>query len=123
MKKNQELDFIEKVKEEFQALKLTAVRVFDRRELSSLTDFYLLATAESLTQLESARSRILPLAKQQNYVLRNPNESYKGGWLILDLGDLILNIFTEEARAFYQLDHFLETGEVDLENIKHSVRV
>ena len=119
----EEMKVIEQIRDEFESLKLTDIKVFDRRGLSSLSDFYLLATADSLSQIEAVRSRLIRLMKDHGYAYRNPNESYRGGWLILDFSDLVINIFTEETRIFYQLDHFLETGELDIENVKNPVHV
>ncbi len=123
MQNKLEARVIEQIQDEFESLKLTDIRVFDRRGLSSLADFYLLASADSLSQVEAARVRLIRLMKEHGYTHRNPNESYRGGWLILDFSDLVVNVFTEETRAFYNLDHFLETGEIDIENITNPVHV
>ena len=37
--------------------------------------------------------------------LKNPGARNGEGWLLMDYGDVIVHIFTEQAREFYAIEH------------------
>lgn len=83
------------------------VSMFDVREHTSITDFYVNATGRSLTHVASLADDIV-----DNFELRGLNalrvEGKKGNsWILVDFGSLILNIFDSEGRGFYNFDRLL----------------
>ncbi len=102
-------------------LKLTEIAQYDVSKISPLTDQFLIASADSMTQIDGARNRILEIMHPTKLRLKNPNEDWKGGWLIMDYGDIIINIFLNETRSFYNLDNFIKAGKIDLDELRDAV--
>ena len=83
------------------------VSMFDVREHTSITDFYVNATGRSLTHVASLADDIV-----DNFELRGLNalrvEGKKGNsWILVDFGAVIVNIFDHEGREFYNFDRLL----------------
>jgi len=74
----------------------------DVSELSSFTDAFLLCSAASGRHLQALADEIQRGLKRKRKVLRV--ESTPDSWILMDYGDFILHLFTEERRAYYQLE-------------------
>jgi len=97
---------------ELQKFKVRSLRVIDASGYSLLADVFLIGTVDSLIQLEAVRSRVVDEVEKQGWYLKNPLESWEGGWLLLDFGDMIIHVMLEELRSFYALDTLIEGREV-----------
>jgi ribosome-associated protein len=117
------LDTIEKTAQELvkllEDMKATDVVSVDLRGKSSLADFYVIASVDNTILLDTARSKIEDLMWTRKFRWRNNLEEWRGGWLIMDFGDIVANVFLEEKRKFYNLEEFLMAGNFDLNEIEN----
>ena len=72
------------------------VKIYDVRGSSGLTDFFVLATGAAAPHLK-ALARVLPKA----YRVSGDPES---GWIVADFFDVVVHVFSAEARAYYALE-------------------
>ena len=94
------------------------VRMYNVSEDSSVTDYYVNATGRSSTN-------VMALADEVEYKVglkgRSPLriEGRSGrSWLLVDYGDVIVNVFDKASREFYNFDRLLpEAGQVDISDI------
>ena len=83
------------------------VSMFDVREHTSVTDFYVNATGRSVNHVAALADDVV-----DNFELRGQSalrvEGKKGNsWILVDFGTLIVNIFDSEGRGFYNFDRLL----------------
>ena len=94
------------------------VSLFDVREKTAVTDFYVNVTGRSSTHVAS-------LADEVDYLigLKGKNSARIEGrqgnsWILVDYLDVIVNVFDKEAREFYNFERLLPQGsEVDISDI------
>lgn len=94
------------------------VSLFDVREKTAVTDFYVNVTGRSSTHVAS-------LADEVDYLigLKGRNSARIEGrqgnsWILVDYLDVIVNVFDKEAREFYNFERLLPQGsEVDISDI------
>ena len=94
------------------------VKLFDVREKSSITDYYINVTGRSTTQVASLADDVSgKLAERGRTELRT--EGRRGNsWILVDYGDVIINVFDRASREFYNLDkHFPEESQLDISDI------
>ena len=94
------------------------VSLFDVREKSIVTDFYVNATGRSQTNVAALADEVdVKLSERGRAPLRT--EGKRGnGWILVDFGDVIINVFDRESREFYNLDrHFPEEGRLDISEL------
>jgi ribosome-associated protein len=85
--------------------KATDVRILDVRKLSSLTDFLVLASGTSDRQVQAAAEAVHQGLKKQHETLPLGIEGMKEGrWVLIDYGDVMVHVFHEPVRQFYDLD-------------------
>ncbi len=86
--------------------------------VSSLADYFLICTGTSNTHVKT-------LCDYAEYTLENLGETMLGreghrgnAWELLDYGCIVVHVFTEEARKFYDLERLWADAEViDLKGI------
>ena len=85
-------------------LKGINLKVFDVSHTSSLSDFYVLASASNSTQA-NAMAGVIQKQLERNGMNFISKEGVNGSdWILLDGGDIIVHIFQETARDVYELE-------------------
>lgn len=83
---------------------------YDMRRISILADYYVITSAGSNRQLHAIVNSIVDEAHQNNYTDYRIEGTRDSNWLLVDLGDVVVNIFTKEAREFYNLEKLWANG-------------
>lgn len=94
------------------------IQVIEISDVSVLADYMVIATGNSSTHVKA-------LADEVEYQLDKAGisvshiEGYRSNtWILLDYIDVIVNVFSDEAREFYDLDRLWQDGKaVDLTGI------
>ena len=74
-------------------------------ELTTIADYFILCSASNERQAASISENIQEKLREQNGVKPLLVEgSTPGRWVLLDYGDFIVHIFTEDTRRFYGLE-------------------
>ena len=94
------------------------VKLFDVREKTSVTDYYVNATGRSSTQVAALADDVADaMEKRGRRPLRVEGRS-GNAWLLVDFGDVIVNVFDRASREFYNLDkHLPEDSAVDVSDL------
>lgn len=74
-------------------------------ELTSIADYFILCSATSERQAQAIADSVL--SRLQDEMRLKPllvEGSTPGRWILLDFGDFIFHVFTEECRRFYGLE-------------------
>ena len=84
--------------------KAADIRGYDVRGLTFLADAFVMCTTASPPQMKAVMNAVHDGMKQAGKVPLHREGEFTSGWVLLDYGNVILHIFREEARAFYDLD-------------------
>lgn len=82
----------------------TNLKVLDVRKTSSLSDFYILASASNTVQSKSMADEISNQLKRKELPPRSIEGKENADWILLDHGDILVHIFLENTREVYDLD-------------------
>ena len=74
-------------------------------EVSIISDYFIIVTGTNTSQLDALRDIAEEKMKDMDYKLKNREGRSEGGWILLDYGTVIIHIFSEEMREFYDLDY------------------
>ncbi|WP_374211469.1 ribosome silencing factor [Lactobacillus sp. ESL0791] len=83
---------------------------YDMQGISILADYYVITSAGSNRQLHAIVNAIIDEAHKNNFTNYRIEGGRDSNWLLLDLGDVVVNVFTEEARDFYNLEKLWADG-------------
>lgn len=87
------------------------IKVLKTDKLTTLCDYFVICTGTSSTHIKSLTDE---LDKQMSEAGEPPlrREGYRGGsWVLLDFGSVIVHLFSEQARSFYDLEHLWADAE------------
>ena len=76
------------------------IKVIDIREVSVIADYFVITSGSNLNQVQA----IVDNVEEQLGGTRNSN------WILMDYGDLIIHVFDEENRLFYDLERIWRDG-------------
>lgn len=94
--------------------KAEQLRILDVRGLSTLTDFLVIASGRSDRQVQAIAEGVRAGLKLEHGSATLGIEGMKEGrWVLLDYGDVMVHVFQEPVRSFYDLDGlWRDAGEV-----------
>ena len=90
--------------EELDNSKITDLQILDVSTKTSLTHYIFIGTANSNRQVDSTVDNLRTKLKEEFNIIPKKAEGKSTGWVLLDLGDIFVNIFTPEAREEYKLE-------------------
>ncbi|MCI8303378.1 MAG: ribosome silencing factor [Lawsonibacter sp.] len=91
------------------------VKVLRTEGVTTLADYFVICTATSNTQVK-AMSDACEEAAERNGERAHHIEGHRGGaWLLMDFSAVVVHVFTDEARKFYDLERlWSDAEEVDV---------
>lgn len=93
--------------------------MLDLTEQTSLFDFFVIASGSSRRQLAAMSTEIDRVLKYELHERKISVAGYEESrWIVLDYGSLVVHLFDEETRKFYDLESLWADGkEVDISEI------
>ena len=89
--------------------KALEVKLFDVKETSAITDYYVNVTGRSLTHVASLADELAYAFEMKGKEASRIEGKRGNSWILVDFGSLIVNVFDKEARSFYNFDRLLPT--------------
>lgn len=94
------------------------VKVIDISEISILADYFIIANGSNANQVQAMVDNV----EEQMYKAGFDDPKVEGynnaSWILLDYNDVVLHIFDEESRSFYNLERLWRDGkEVDVDTL------
>ena len=93
----------------------TDIVLLDIHELTSLADYFVIATVNNERQARAIEDDLLVNLKLEQNIRPLNLDGVKEsgvGWAVLDYGDVIVHLFTDEMREYYDLEELWSKGNV-----------
>ena len=76
----------------------------DVENISSFADKIIIATARSNRHAMSVSEKLVECVKKHKLSILGVEGEVESGWILVDCGDVVINIMNKEQRDFYDLE-------------------
>ncbi|MBO6148305.1 MAG: ribosome silencing factor [Lachnospiraceae bacterium] len=86
------------------------IAVLDIHEVTVIADYFILATGKSSSQIEAMTEAVDEVLAKENVFVKHTEGLQGKNWILMDYGDIIVHIFDQENRIFYDLERIWKDG-------------
>ena len=101
----------EKIVEVLYRKKGKGIELINVEEQTSVTEYYVIATGNSRTQIGALCDEVDEKLTEAGYAPLKVEGRVNGTWELIDFGSVVVHIFSREAREFYKLENLWEDAE------------
>ncbi|WP_461812768.1 ribosome silencing factor [Faecalimonas sp.] len=92
------------------------IKLIDITGISTLADYFVIASGTNQSQVNALVENVEEKLEKSGYELKQREGYGLGNWVLLDFGDIIIHVFDEDNRLFYDLERIWRDGKL-IENI------
>ena len=94
------------------------IRLIEITDVSTLADYFLICTATSSTHVKTLCDAVEEAMDGIGEPMVSREGHRSGTWVLLDFGCVVVHVFTQETRTFYNLERLWQDGrQVNLDGI------
>ena len=84
----------------------------DIQNIASFADYFVICNGTSNRMLESLGSILMESVKKQFGLIVRVEGEPNDGWLVVDLGDVVVHLFSPDQREYYDLEKLWDQAKV-----------
>ena len=92
--------------------KATDIKVLDLREVTSFADFFVVCSGANSKQIQAITEEIGTQLEKRGEHPVSVEGFGNAEWVLADYGDYLIHVFSEKARAYYDLDRLWRHAKV-----------
>lgn len=77
----------------------------DMRSVNPFTDYFVITTAKNVRHANSLANDLMKEVEKNGYAVRTREGAEGSEWILVDLNEVIVHIFTDSARQVYKLEN------------------
>ena len=86
------------------------IKVIDIREVSLIADYFVITSGSNLNQVQAIVDNVEEQLGRAGFEPKQIEGTRHSNWILMDYGDLIIHVFDEENRLFYDLERIWRDG-------------
>ena len=88
------------------------IRVIDISEVSVLADYFIIASGSNRSQVQALSDNVDETLGRAGHPVKQVEGYDTANWILLDFGDIIVHVFDNENRLFYDLERIWRDGKI-----------
>lgn len=94
------------------------IKVLKTEGITTLADYFVICTATSNTQVKAMSDACEEAAEKNGEQVHHIEGHHGGAWLLMDFSSVVVHVFTDEARKFYDLERlWSDAEEIDISRV------
>lgn len=92
--------------------KASDVKIIDIEHISTLADYFIIASGTNRNQVQAMADSVEEALSKAGYEPKQIEGYQNANWILMDYGDIVLHLFDEENRLFYDLERIWRDGKL-----------
>ena len=92
--------------------KAEKILLLDIHEIANFTDYFIICSATSDRMLDGLADAVVRKVREVSQIHGRVEGLPSGGWMIIDLGDILVHLFSPDQRNYYQLEQLWSQGKI-----------
>ena len=85
-------------------IKALDTKILNLKKINSFTDVLLITSGSSSTHMSAISNKLIRALKKNKIEIINLEGKNSADWVLLDLGDIVINVMSISAREYYDLE-------------------
>jgi ribosome-associated protein len=86
------------------------VKIIGINEISTLADYFVIGSGTNPSQMQALVDSVEEKLAKAGFTAGHVEGFQRAGWILLDYGDVVIHIFDQESRSFYNLERIWKDG-------------
>ena len=88
------------------------IKVIDIHTVSVIADYFVIASGTNSNQVQAIVDNVEEQLGRAEFEAKQIEGNRNSSWILMDYGDVIVHVFDEENRLFYDLERIWRDGKV-----------
>ena len=88
------------------------ITVIDIRGISTLADYFIITNGRNTPHVDALVDAVQEEMAKAEVECRSAEGLHGGRWVLLDYGDIVVNVFSREDRLWYDLERIWRDGKI-----------
>ena len=88
------------------------IKVIDIHNVSVIADYFVIASGTNSNQVQASVDHVEEQLGRAGFEAKQIEGNRNSSWILMDYGDVIVHVFDEENRLFYDLERIWRDGKV-----------
>ena len=88
------------------------IKIIDIHNVSVIADYFVIASGTNSNQVQAIVDNVEEQLGRAGFVAKQIEGNRNSSWILMDYGDVIVHVFDEENRLFYDLERIWRDGKV-----------
>ena len=86
------------------------IKIINISEVTVLADYFIIASGTNRNQVQAMADNVEEVLAKEGAEPKQIEGTRNSNWILMDYGDLIIHVFDEENRLFYDLERIWRDG-------------
>ena len=86
------------------------IKIIQIEQISTLADYFIIASGTNRSQVQAMADNVDEVLGRAGVEAKQMEGYQSANWILMDYGDLIIHVFDEENRLFYDLERIWRDG-------------
>lgn len=86
------------------------IKILDIAHVSVIADYFIIATGANVNQVNALVDNVEEQMHTGGFSMKQREGGNGSPWVLLDYSDVIVHVFDQENRSFYNLEHLWNDG-------------
>ena len=106
------LELAHTVVEALEDKKAENIVLIDLQNIAMFTDYFVICNGTSDRMLDALADGVIEKVRETHGLKTRPQGQSSSGWVVVDLGSVIIHCFAPEMRDFYKLEELWKEGKI-----------